>query len=872
MKITFNLHCYTYWGQNLFLEIESKTLPMHYVADQLWQCTYETETSSEIAYSYFVQNPENLNITESEDIRKLPATSCDLQVYDSFRYKNINHIFRSTPFVEALCVHKSTKLPKLTNKKSLLIIDAPAVESHQVVALLGSNEALGSWKSEKLLPLKAIGETSWFIALDNKVLQNYAEYKFVVYDTKTNAIVRWEEGANRHFGQYQNSVVISDDFRQNYTWKGAGVAIPIFSLRSENDWGVGEFYDLKQMVDWAHATGQKILQILPINDTTNSKTDADSYPYSAISVYALHPMYLNMNALGVISDKKRVADFEKKRKALNEKSFVDYANVNALKWEYISLIFKQEAEKTFASVAYKRFFAANKQWLTPYAAFCVLRDKNRTSDFRQWGEFATFDEKKIAKFAIKHADDVKIHYFVQYHLAKQLTEMRDYAHEKGVALKGDLPIGISSNSLDAWMFPHLFHLDKQAGAPPDDFSITGQNWGFPTYNWTEMEKDGFMWWKSRFQNMANYFDAYRIDHILGFFRIWEIPRSAAWGLLGYFNPAMPMCEAEINNYGLHFDKERMLKPYITAQMLGELFGDKTEKITEQYLERKPNGNYQFKADFDTQQKLNAHFWQHGLAQTERDTLDKLLSLHTEVLFVEDIYQVGKYHPRITVYKSRSFAELSEHERQVLSHLYEEFYYHRHTEFWRIQAMRKLPALLKTNNMLVCGEDLGMVPACVPQVMSNLQILSLEIQRMPKDISVEFVQPEHTPYLSVSSTGTHDTSTLRSWWTENREASQRYYNHVLHNQGDAPDTCTPELAQQIIEQQLGANAMLVILPLQDYLAMSDKLRLPNPDAERINDPSNPHHFWCYRMHLTLNELLNADDFNKKLKKIIAERKR
>ncbi|MCI7429987.1 MAG: 4-alpha-glucanotransferase [Bacteroidales bacterium] len=871
MIITFNLHCYTYWGQNLFLHINGETVAMHYVADSQWQCSYNLTAKTEMVYNYFVQNPEQSHIVESPKTRILPATTTDLQVFDTFRYQSMAHIFRTTPFVDALCTHAAAKLPKLTMQKSLLIIDVPAVESNQGVGLLGASQALGQWQAERLIPLRAGHGTSWFVAIDNRAMYDSTEYKFVVYDLATGAIVRWEEGANRRFmpPAGSTSVVIADDFRQQFTWRGAGVAIPIFSLRSDDDWGVGEFYDLKRLIDWAHDTGQKMVQILPINDTTNSKTNADSYPYSAISVYALHPMYLNLNAVGTIADKKLLKEFEQKRKALNNKSFVDYANVNALKWQYIQLLFAQTSKQTFSTTAYKQFFAENKHWLTPYAVFCVLRDQHGTCDFSRWGEFAAYDEKRINAFAKQHAEEVGLHYFVQYHLSRQLTEMRNYAHRHGVALKGDLPIGISSNSVDAWMYPHLYHLDKQAGAPPDDFSITGQNWGFPTYNWNEMGKDGFQWWKSRFQNMAKYFDAYRIDHILGFFRIWEIPRTAIWGLLGYFNPAMPMCKGEINNFGLHFDDERMLEPYITEQTLSEMFGHEAQHIADKFLTRKPNGNYKFKPEFDTQQKVNNHFWQHGLAEKEHDTLNKLLELHTEVLFVEDVYRHGNYHPRITVYKSRSFAALSEHERNIMSRLYEEFYYHRHTEFWRIQALRKLPALLDTTNMLVCGEDLGMVPACVPQVMQQLLILSLEIQRMPKDFNVEFVLPERTPYLSVCSTGTHDTSPLRCWWTENKNASQRYYNNVLHNDGTAPDECTPELAQQIVAQQLSANGMLVVLPLQDYLAIDGTLRLPNAAAERINDPSNPHHFWCYRMHITTEQLANAQQFNKTLKQLIAE---
>lgn len=338
-------------------------------------------------------------------------------------------------------------------------------------------------------------------------------------------------------------------------------------------------------------------------------------------------------------------------------------------------------------------------------------------------------------------------------------------------------------------------------------------------------------------------------------------------MLGYFNPALPLSKSEIEAYGIQFDRERLLKPAITDAVLFELFDVQKESVITQFLDVKSSGIYQFKPVFDTQQKTQRYFEQNGWTREKSDLLRALLELHTEVLFVEDVYVKNTYHPRITVQKSRTFNALDNFDKEAINKIYEEFYFHRHTEFWRQQAMAKLPELLSTTNMLVCGEDLGMVPACVPAVMDSLQILSLEIQRMPKNPATEFVLPLETPYLSVCSTGTHDTSPLRSWWVENRAATQRYYTYVLHNAGIAPMDCSPELAEQIVNQQLQANSMWVILPLQDYLAMDGTLRLPDSDAERINDPSNPHHFWSYRMHLTLSNLNKEVDFNHTLNRLI-----
>jgi 4-alpha-glucanotransferase len=150
-----------------------------------------------------------------------------------------------------------------------------------------------------------------------------------------------------------------------------------------------------------------------------------------------------------------------------------------------------------------------------------------------------------------HFDDIAVNYFIQYHLHVQLSEAASYAHAHGVVLKGDIPIGVNRNSVDTWVSPELFHMQMQAGAPPDMFSVKGQNWELPTYDWDEMERTGFDWWKKRFSQMSNYFDTFRIDHILGFFRIWQIPIQQVEGIMGYLNPSIPIyiMNLQIKDYG-----------------------------------------------------------------------------------------------------------------------------------------------------------------------------------------------------------------------------------------------------------------------------------------------------------------------------------
>lgn len=849
--VHFNLFCTTEFGQNLFLKIDDELYPMTYERDFNWVCNLKLLGNRLTSYQYILVNPDGTQMSDSPKYRYLPKHEADFIVHDTFGFKSVRSVFETKAFVDCLMRQpKVLPLPKLKNGDILYMLNAPTVKPSQGIALTGNHELLGNWNHNAGIKMKPTAKGWWWALLPDDPYLTHAEYKFVVYDRESNSTTQWELGENRRFPLIFGNQIFSSSLNVDINWHGKGVAVPVFSLRADSDWGVGEFNDLKKLANWGVSKDQQLIQILPINDTTSTKTDLDSYPYRANSVYALHPMYLNMEMIGIINDKDKMSYYRKKGKELNDLPKVDYSAVNTLKWNYIKDIYEQEYNSIVADKEFKRFVKANEFWLKPYAVFCCLREEFGSDRFADWGVYSVYDKNRINKYARQHQKQTELYYFVQYHLDKQLCEAIEYAHSQGIVIKGDLPIGISATSVDAWVNPQLFNLDKQAGAPPDDFSYKGQNWGFPTYNWSEMEKNRYEWWKSRFANMGKYFDAFRIDHILGFFRIWEIPQDAVWGLLGYFSPAMPFSIKEIENYGIRFDYDRFVRPYITRQILNSYFDDQAEHIASTYMNRLAFDRFEFKQEFDTQKKLVECFKKHNLLPAHQHLLDKLLGLYCEVLFVADPYDMELYHPRIDISKSYTFSQMSEHEKCCLQRLHDEYFYHRHTNQWYGEAMRKLPALLNETDMLVCGEDLGMVPACVPDVMKKLQILTLEVQRMPKNPEVRYVDPSRVPYLSVNCTGTHDTSTLRMWWKENRDNTQWYYNNVLGKEGIAPDKLTPEIAKEIIDRHLNGNSMWSIIPWQDYMACNGNLRLENEDDERINCPDNPEHIWCWRMHVSL----------------------
>lgn len=893
-QITFRINYHTRWGELLYIVGSDKVLgkwqldnayPMQYNSNGEWEASVQLDSHEDIEYKYLVKTQDGNIVWEGGKNRVFKSTDYRLiEIRDFWRPQSDTALaFQTQVFTQVLMSHpaqKTRKKSKVYNKALVFNMRESRVPKGMKLGIVGNQYALGNW--QKPLLLGPVNHPDWSLKISLNRLKFPLLYKYVLVNAENGKIEQWEEGDEREitfidkkvdeFVHFQND----EKFRlAEPNWKGAGVAIPVFSLRSEEGFGVGEFNDLRKLVDWSVKTGMKMIQLLPINETVATHSWLDSYPYKAISVFALHPIYLNLDKMGKLGNEVEMLKFDTRKKELNQKPYVDYIEVTKTKSAYYKLLFDQNWKLVKQQKAYKLFFDENREWLEPYAAFCYLRDKYQTSNFREWGKWADFDSNKIKRLVnprAKHHEDIAVHYFIQYHLDKQLTEVVDYAHQKGVALKGDIPIGISPNSIEAWTKPELFNLNGQAGAPPDDFAVLGQNWGFPTYNWEVMAKDGFSWWKKRLQAMSKYFDAFRIDHILGFFRIWEIPKDALHGLLGYFKPGLPLSPSELMDRGIYFDSERMIRPYIRGHFLHEFFGEFTNEVRQLYLDESDYNVFQIKAEFDTQNKIYRHFTPNNedaeLSEKEVTIRDGLIALLDEVLFIKEPHSShSAYHPRIAMHYTFSYRELDQDIKNKLDELYIDYFYKRHEQFWKNEAMAKLPALINASEMLICGEDLGMVPDTVPEVMNDLNILSLEIQRMPKNPDIEFGHPADAPYLSVCTTSTHDMSTIRGWWEENREKTQRFYHAILGHNDEAPYFAEPWICREIITQHLYSPAMWTIFPIQDLLAMDGELRWDETDKERINVPSDEKNKWRYRMILSLEELANAEDFNRMLAAMI-----
>lgn len=894
MKLFFYLQYDTIFGQDLRLNImgettakgdrasENTVYAMTTVDGKMWQCEIELEKAPKsINYFYSIdkwgkeERKEWQTVTHRLDMN-VPNAS-EYKIYNRWTDIPYDSFLYSSAFTDCVNRRHHEAVPTIKYEKTLrLIVRAPQLRKGERLYVTGESSCLGNWHADRALKMVEHNYNEWMVDMNVDAFDEAeTELKFIA--TTDNGDVLWETGYNRTLAipEMANGEVRVEEMDQAFfeicDRKLAGTLIPVFSLRTRGSFGVGDFGDLKMMIDWVAETHQKVLQVLPINDTTSTHTWTDSYPYSCISIFAIHPQFADLRQLPAVADKEKAAAFETLREELNQLPQIDYERVNNAKIEYLRVIFEQEGGEVLKSAGFKAFLKESAHWLVPYAQYCHLRDTYGNVDFNTWKGHEVWHEKDretLLNARTKEYKEVAFYYYVQYVLHVQMRAAHEYAMARGVILKGDIPIGVNRKGCDVWHEPHYFNLNLQAGAPPDSFSVNGQNWGFPTYNWARMLEDGCQWWLRRFQNMSKYFDAYRIDHVLGFFRIWATPTTCVHALQGQFAPSLAMTREEIESYGLHFQEKLFTTPFIARWVVDRVFGPHADAVVEKYLNHEHDDIFSLKPEYDTERKIEAAF----VGKDGADDVwvrDGLYALASDVLFVRDINDSNKFHPRITAQLNFMYEALVDSDKEKFNRLYNNYYYRRNNNFWYNEAMKKLPVLVQATRMLVCAEDLGMVPDCVAWVMNELRILSLELQQMPKDPSVRFGELWKNPYRSVCTLSTHDMPTLRQWWDEDMERTQDYYNSQLYRSGAAPHPLPGWLAKEIVVNQLACPSMLCVLLLQDWFAIDEKLRFADANAERINIPANPRHYWRYRMHLNIEDLIANKEYNDNIKELIRQ---
>ena len=882
MKLRFSIQYGTQWGENLHVVIhfisadgtvKRNNLLMTTDDGSYWTLETTALASSQhpiasFTYFYQVEDGDGQVIRRewTQVPRSYPFDSSKSYIFPDL-WRDIplqHHLYsracRVTNHMEPQEVVQPIRMP-LYRKTLLFRVSAPQLIKGQSVAIIGSHPSLGAWNPTRYLRMEYIGKCEWMLSANVDSVLLPLEYKYVIISDETNELVTWEEGDNRKVelnvglstpdSQLRDGsvmVLYGESLRvKEHIWRAAGVVVPVFSLRSTHSFGVGDFGDLRRFVDWAEVTGMKIIQLLPVNDTTSSHNWSDSYPYNIVSVFALHPHYLDIEALGTLKSKSSMTAYHRQQQELNALPYTDYELVDRVKSAYVRELFSERGRQTLDTKEFKIWFRQNESWLVPYA---------------KW---------------VAEQDEAELIYYTQYQLHVQLLAAANYARSKGIVLKGDVPIGVNRNSVETATHPELFNMDCSTGAPPDAFSPNGQNWGFPTYNWHE-EKEVKRrkitlseWFRQRMRWMEQYFDAFRIDHVLGFFRIWEIPQDAVFGIMGHFSPALPFAVSEIEYFGLPFRRDLFTRPFINNRVLERLFGVHAQYVRDNYLVSRAYGLYDLRDEYDTQRKVQTYFE----GRNDENSLwirDGLYRLISNVLFVEDPHQPEMYHPRIGAWQEPVYEALTAEEKDAYMRLYNNFFYQRHNFYWGQNALHRLTDTVCQTQMLCCAEDLGMLPDCVSHVLDHLRILTLEIQSMPKQNGFEFTHLDGNPYRSVATFSTHDMSPLRLWWEESPERTQRYYATMLQKQGRAPEHLPVHLAEEIIARHLYCPSMLCLMSLQDWLSMDGELRSKHLREERINVPSDPYNHWKYRMHITIEELMQANRYNNKVRTMITRSKR
>ncbi|PZP49776.1 MAG: hypothetical protein DI598_07065 [Pseudopedobacter saltans] len=887
VRLILELQYHTNPGESIWITSSGLLLgdsvlkQMVYHDNDHWRLELELDPSQikeDIPYRYHIKNTDGSFQDDYEEKRislkslKFPF----LFIRDFWSYAGYHeNVYYKKPFDFLIQRDLSVKIKDLTTTTTHVFqVKVAYLKPNEGVCVIGSEPFLGAWDNKDFQKLQYDSKSRVWKGLFNlKDFSSHIKYKYGIYNKDTNELVALENGDNRNsFSLYEKGLVVQNDGfirLDEKGWKGAGLNIPLFSIRSEKDFGIGDLGSIKTIVDWMSSVGLKLLQLLPINDTTVSKTWKDSYPYSSISVFALHPIYIDLDALFSDEDKQKTSIktlFDQKEN-LNSLSQLDYESVYKLKWQLVVEAYKLYKKETVASSDFKIFVKKNENWLKAYAAFSVLRDEYGNANYEEWKDATQYSDAIFDQLFKSKKDKILICFYVQYILSKQLLDAVQYAHDNQIVLKGDIPIGVDRHSADVWQYPTLFNTTMQAGAPPDYFTKDGQNWGFPTYEWDEMEKDNYSWWSSRLSNMSQYFDAIRIDHILGFFRIWSIPEEQVQGILGYFQPCIPIEESEFLEWNIPFRYNRYCKPFINDSILNETFGDMVDYIKSEYLQLESDGTYSFIPAFDTQKKIKAQF-DNFEYNAHNDWMQKsLLGLMANVLFIPDKIH-GKYHCRFVLYETSSYAHLDDWEKKQLYYLYLNYYFERQNDFWKKIGYKQLSAITSATDMMICGEDLGMVPHTVPIVMDQLGVLGLKVQRMASDISTHFTNPLHVGFLNIVTPTTHDMPPIRNWWNgESVTIKELFYKTQLLDKGLTPAICDEYIVSQVVFNHLQSPALWSVFLIQDILAMDNTTANPLLEEDIINRPEVAHFYWRYRMHLSVEKLLKEERLNGKIKNLL-----
>jgi 4-alpha-glucanotransferase len=646
-----------------------------------------------------------------------------------------------------------------------------------------------------------------------------------------------------------------------------GAVVPVGALRSGKPTAVGEFPDL---VEFAHLCKKMkigLIQLLPVNDT-----GYQSSPYFSLTAFALHPLYLR------IADLPEAEKFNDKAAAINkefgQETRFPYEKVLRAKMSLLREIYtanESEIEKKAGPKGSLGAWIKENSWIKPFAVYRRLKEANEEKSWKEWKEYREVTPEDIEAMW----EDPKLradHLFwawLQEALDTQFSAAAKAVAELGITLEGDLPILMNDDSCDVWAHKEIFNQELSAGAPPDMYSPEGQNWGFPLHNWAEQEKDNFAWWKKRLAVAGKYYQAYRIDHVLGFFRIWASSPRDYSSALGRYIPYTPITNSDLKKLG--FDKGRirwLSQPHIpTNELLDAMRANQinaadipaaTKKIFSKALDRVGGEElWLFKRKIKGEKDIDAL----GLHPSARSYL---LNVWRNRLF--RAYAKGKYFPVGYYRNSRAYNSLANEEKGNLEQLLQKRMT-RSEKTWEAQGKKLLSVLVESSSMLPCAEDLGAVPNCVPKVLTRLKIFGLRVVRWHREWDKRnqpYISFEDYPDLSVCTASVHDSSTLREWWE--REANQQQFAGFV-GVPSLPKVYNPGTAKTILAKIATARSRFRVFQIQDLLHLSNKWYAQDPASERINVPGTCNDFnWTYRLPASIAEIGKDKDVVKAVQEL------
>lgn len=670
--------------------------------------------------------------------------------------------------------------------------------------------------------------------------------------------------------------------------KLTGVAVPLGALYTKDNPVIGEFPDLKPFADYCQAAGISIIQLLPVNDT-----GTQSSPYSGLSAFALHPIYIRLKDVPGFDELYK--NDEKFKKAYdvfvaNQKYTLRY-NYDAIlntKTALLKMLYDStdEGKTGDAGEALSKWIKANS-WVKDYAVYKNLKWNYMQASWKSWLESDRNKTKEEISALWNKKAFKKEHLFyawTQMVADAQFRDAVDYVKAAGLMLKGDMPILMNEDSCDAWAYPEVFNQELRAGAPADGDNPNGQNWGFPTYNWKNLKDDDYSWWKARLTNASKYYDAYRLDHILGFFRIWAIPEADLNALNGHTEPYAFIKRSELYDLGFNDDRIRWLsQPHIPTGVIEDITWnhDKAHQILAIFCD-KIDGEELWR--FSPALKGNKAIEEADLTELcAPEAIGRVKKVLEDYWSNRTLIEIAKnkFVPLWTYGKSTSWGTLNDQEKGALLNCFNELN-EKNEKLWKKQADEIFAAITKSVKMIPCGEDLGVNIECVPKTMDAHKILGLRVVRWCRKWS-EPGQPyvpfsEYTP-LSVTTTSVHDSSTVRQWWDEEKDSVRAFVsanpeafgikeNELMDmTQAISAQPFNAQVAQSILKASAAAASVWFIPPLQDFLYMDEKLWLDKAADERINVPGTVTEFnWTYRLPVSLEELSENAELTGKIKKI------